>query len=73
MPNSSLGPITTVKTIGPVRLEPLPDGRYLIHLETIADDPDAMKNLARHAAQLIRDLDQKRRPSPEESPQPHQP
>ena len=23
----------SVKTIGPVRLEPLPDGRYLLHIE----------------------------------------
>lgn len=31
--------LSHIKTIGPVRLEPLPDGRYLLHLDETPDPP----------------------------------
>lgn len=42
-----LDKIHSVTTIGPVRLEPLPDGRYMLHIE---EDP--AKIAARKASQL---------------------
>ena len=68
---TTLDDSTLVQTVGPVRLELLPDGRYLIHIET--PNPFAgQADLARRVAEQIK-ARQMHQPSPEESPQPHQP
>lgn len=44
----------SVTTIGPVRLEPLPDGRYMLHIEQPVTPEIDLEKLAHQVAEKIK-------------------